>query len=158
ADVDALAVRFVPYAGEMGDVLARDPAGDQDGPPVKTLPAEATNELAEALSRAAGVSGVGKTLQSARELKAVDYVGGPVAGRAARVRGGDRVRKVRLGTVGEERRGGASGSIGAQQPEIDNAITTGAEEAGRGLPGAWQASIRTAARSRTHEIPAALGA
>jgi hypothetical protein len=158
ADVDALAVRFVPYAGATSDALAHDPAGDQDGPAVKTLPAEATNELAEALSRAAGVSGVGKTLQSARELKAVDYVGWPVAWLADRVLGRDPVRKVRLGTLWEELRGAASGSIGAQQPEIDNAITTVAEEAGRGLPEAWQASIRTAARSRTHEIPAALGA
>ena len=158
ADVDALAVRFVPYAGEMSDALARDPVGDPDGPAVKTLPADATNELTEALSRAAGVSGVGKTLQSARELKAVDYVGWPVTWLADRVLGRDPVRKVRLGTLWEELRGAASGSIGAQQPEIDNAITTVAEEAGRGLPGAWQASIRTAARSRTHEIPAALGA
>jgi hypothetical protein len=101
---------------------------------------------------------VGKTLQSARELKAEDYVGWPVTWLADRVLGRDPVRKVRLGTMWEELRGAASGSIGAQQPEIDNAITMVAEEAGRGLPGAWQASIRTAARSRTQEIPAALGA
>jgi energy-coupling factor transporter ATP-binding protein EcfA2 len=158
ADVDALAVRFVPYAGEMGDAPARDPAGEQDGQPVKILPAAATDGLADALSRAAGVSGVGKALQSARELKAVDYVGWPVARLADRVLRRDPVRKVRLGTLWEELRGAAAGSIGAQQAEIDNAITTVADEAGNGLPGAWQASIRAAARSRTHEIPAALGA
>jgi hypothetical protein len=159
ADVDALAARFVPYAGEAGDALARDPAGDQeDGQPVKTVPAAATDGLAEALSRAAGVSGVGKALQSARELKAVDYVGWPVTLLADRVLRRDPVRKMRLGTLWEELRGAASGSIGAQQAEIDNAITTVAEEAGHGLPGVWQASIRTAARSRTQEIPAALGA
>jgi len=158
ADVDALTARFVPYAGEAGDPLAHDPAGGQDGQPVEILPAAATDELAEALSRAAGVSGVGKALQSARELKAVDYVGWPVAWLADRVLRRDPVRKARLGTLWEELRGAASGSIGAQQAEIDNAITTVAEEAGHGLPGAWQASIRTAARSRTHEIPAALGA
>src|SRR5215468_7895992 len=157
ADVDALAARFVPYAGEADDALARDPAGDQDGQPVKTVPA-ATDGLVEALSRAAGVSGVGKALQSARELKAVDYVGWPVTWLADRALRRDPVRKVRLGTLWEELRGAASGSIGAQQAEIDNAITTVAEEAGHGLPGAWQASIRTAARSRMDEIPAALGA
>jgi len=157
ADVDALAARFVPYAGEADDALARDPAGDQDGQPVKTVPA-ATDGLVEALSRAAGVSGVGKALQSARELKAVDYVGWPVTWLADRALRRDPVRKVRLGTLWEELRGAASGSIGAQQAEIDNAITTVAEEAGHGLPGVWQASIRTAARSRTQGIPAALGA
>jgi len=158
ADVGALAARFAPYAGEAGEPLAHDPAGDQDGQPVKILPAAATDGLAEALSRAAGVSGVGKALQSARELKAVDYVGWPVTWLADRVLRRDPVRKARLGTLWEELRGAASGSIGAQQAEIDNAITTVAEEAGHGLPGAWQASIRTAARSRMDEIPAALGA
>jgi len=158
ADVGALAARFAPYAGEAGEPPAHDPAGDQDGQPVKILPAAATDGLAEALSRAAGVSGVGKALQSARELKAVDYVGWPVTWLADRVLRRDPVRKARLGTLWEELRGAASGSIGAQQAEIDNAITTVAEEAGHGLPGAWQASIRTAARSRMDEIPAALGA
>ena len=149
ADVDALAVRFVPYAGEISDALAPGPAGDQDGPAVKTLPAETTNELAEALSRAAGVSGVGKTLQSARELKAVDYVGWPVTWLADRVLGRDPVRKVRLGTLWEELRGAASGSIGAQQPEIDNAITTVAEEAGRGRErGGEDAAERQGAEGR----------
>jgi energy-coupling factor transporter ATP-binding protein EcfA2 len=158
ADVDALAVRFVPYAGEVADVIAREPGSDQDGQAKSALPGASTDALAEALSRAAGVSGVGKALQSARELKAVDYVGWPVARLADRLLRRDPVRKTRLGTLWEELRGAAAGSIGAQQAEIDNAITTVADEAGRGLPAAWQASVRNAARSRMHEIPAALGA
>jgi hypothetical protein len=158
ADVDALAVRFVPYAGEVGDVLAREPVSGQDGQAKPALPTASTDALTEALSRAAGVSGVGKALQSARELKAVDYVGWPVAWMADRVLHRDPVRKIRLGTLWEELRGAASGSIGAQQPEIDNAITVLADEAGHGLPTAWQASVRSAARSRAHDIPAALGA
>ena len=80
------------------------------------------------------MSGVGKALQSARELKAVDYVGWPVAWLADRVLRRDPVRKARLGTLWEELRGAAAGSIGAQQAEIDNAITVVADEAGRGLP------------------------
>jgi hypothetical protein len=100
---------------------------------------------------------VGKALQSARELKAVDYVGWPVAALADRVLRRDPARKIRLGTLWEELRGPSAGTIGAQQAEIDNAITAVADEAGRGLPAAWQASVRTAARSRAHDIPAALG-
>jgi energy-coupling factor transporter ATP-binding protein EcfA2 len=158
ADVDALAVRFAPYAGDVSDVLAREPAGDEDGQATPALPMASTEALTEALCRAAGVSGVGKALQSARELKAVDYVGWPVAWLADRILRRDPVRKVRLGTLWEELRGAAAGSIGAQQSEIDNAITVVADEAGRGLPPAWQASVRSAARSRTQEIPGALGA
>jgi energy-coupling factor transporter ATP-binding protein EcfA2 len=157
ADVDALAVRFVPYAGEVAGVIAREPGSDQDGQ-AKALPGVSTDTLVEALSRAAGVGGVGKALQSARELKAVDYVGWPVARLADRLLRRDPVRKMRLGTLWEELRGAATGSIGAQQAEIDNAITAVADEAGRGLPAAWQASVRNAARSRMREIPAALGA
>ena len=155
ADVDALAVRFVPYAG---DAPAREPEGGQDGQATTALTVASTDELTEALSRAAGVSGVGKTLQSARELKAVDYVGWPVTRLADRVLRRDPVRKARLGTLWEELRGAAAASIGAQQAEIDNAITVLADETGHGLPAAWQASVRGAARSRAHEIPAALGA
>ena len=157
ADVDALAVRFVPYAGEVSDVLARD-SGDEDGQVTPTVPPASAEALTEALCRAAGVSGVGKALQSARELKAVDYVGWPVAWLADRMLRRDPVRKLRLATLWEELRGTAAGSIGAQQSEIDNAITMVADEAGRGLPPVWQASVRGAARSRTDEIPGALGA
>jgi energy-coupling factor transporter ATP-binding protein EcfA2 len=158
ADVDALAARFVPYAGQVGDAHVREPASAEDGRATPALPVASTDALTEALSRAAGVSGVGKTLQSARELKAVDYVGWPVAWLADRVLRRDPVRKTRLGTLWEELRGAAAGSIGAQQPEIDNAITVLADEAGHGLPTVWQASVRSAARSRARDIPAALGA
>ncbi len=155
ADVDVLAARFAPYAGPA---VVREPASDEDGQAAPVLPAATTEALTEAFSRAAGVSGVGKALQSARELKAVDYVGWPVAWLADRVLRRDPVRKVRLGTLWEELRGASAGSIGAQQAEINNAITMVADEAGYGLPAPWQASIRSAARSRTHDIPAALGA
>jgi energy-coupling factor transporter ATP-binding protein EcfA2 len=156
ADVDALAARFMPYAGPAADPVIPDAAGEQDRHAEPVLPAASTDALVAALARAAGVNGVGKALQSARELKAVDYVGWPVAWLADRLLRRDPARKIRLGTLWTELRG-ASGSIGAQQAEIDNAITMVADEAGRGLPGAWQASLRGAARSRTRDIPAALG-
>ena len=158
ADVDALALRFVPYAGEAGGTALREPASDLDGQAEPRLPIATTDALAEAFSRAAGVSGVGKTLESARELKAVDYVGWPVAWLADRMLRRDPVRKARLRTLWEELRGASAGSIGAQQAEINNAVTIVAEKAGQGLPAPWQASIRNAARSRTHDIPGALGA
>ena len=157
ADVDALAARFVPYAGEVGDAPAREPTSGEDGQALPALPVASTDALTGALSRAAGVSGVGKALQSARELKAVDYVGWPVAWLTDRVLHRDPVRKTRLRTLWEELRGAAAGSIGAQQAEIDNAITVLADEAGHGLPAVWQASVRSAARSRASDIPAALG-
>jgi hypothetical protein len=218
ADVDAVAARFVPYAGDA-DVRARvipaapwaaapepgsapepgaaagpDGAGPADaasngalgeggagaagtagaaggaagaagaaargtGEAARTgLSAAATDTLAAAFATAAGVSGVGRALQSARELKAVDYVGWPVAWLADRVARRDPARKIRLGALWDELRGVTAGATGAQQAEISNAITTLADDADHGLPGPWQASVRQAARSRTAEIPGALGA
>jgi hypothetical protein len=232
ADVDAVAARFVPYAGDA-DALARvtaaldpgtaaldpgtaAPAGagglpgtagvpgaadvpagagaeqaggaGQGGPPeqgsgaangagtadpfaavdgfgtdgmpgavTSPVPAASTDTLTAAFCTAAGVSGVGRALQSAREMKAVDYVGWPVAWLADRVTGRDPVRKVRLGTLWDELRDVSAGATGAQQTEISNAITVLAGEAGRGLPRTWQVSVRQAARSKTTSIPAALG-
>jgi hypothetical protein len=205
ADVDAVAARFVPYAGdtevrervspappwaaapepgvfEAGNGTA-EPAGNSahdetsaagdatDAASAGTispgaglaeagksaLPAAATEALAAAFASAAGVTGVGRALQSARELKAVDYVGWPMAWLADRVARRDPVRKIRLGALWNELRETSAGATGAQQAEISNAITVLADEAGQGLPGPWQASVRHAARSRTAEIPGALG-
>jgi len=207
ADVDTVAARFVPYAGDTevrarvsphapwaaapepgtqngpgsaaaepapgspavpADAPGRDAVGDDGGGEASAagdaaeaarsvLPAAATETLVGAFATAAGVSGVGRALQSARELKAVDYVGWPVAWLADRVARRDPVRKIRLGTLWNELREVSAGAAGAQQADISNAITVLADEAGRGLPGPWQASVRRAARSRTGEIPAALG-
>jgi len=222
ADVDAVAARFVPYAGDA-DALARvtaaldsgtaaldpgtaaldpgtgaldpgdaggEPAGrsSQGGPPeqgrgaaddtgaadpsavadgfgtngmpgavTSALPAAWTETLAAAFCAAAGVSGVGRALQSAREMKAVDYVGWPIAWLADRITGRDPVRKNRLGTLWDELRDVSAGATGAQHAEIGNAITVLADEAGHGLPGTWQASVRQAARSKATDIPPALG-
>ncbi len=136
---------------------AGEPAGDGGGTAWPALPTAASDALVTAFSAAAGVSGVGRALQSARELKAVDYVGWPVAWLADRVARRDPVRKIRLGALWEELRDISAGATGAQQAEISNAITVLADDAGRGLPGPWQASVRRAARSRTAEVPAALG-
>lgn len=135
-----------------------EPPGDIVDIARRAVPAGASDALAAAFCAAAGVSGVGQALQSARELKAIDYVGWPVAWLADRVAGRDPVRKVRLGALWDELRAVSAGATGAQRSEISNAITTLADEAGRGLPAPWQASVRQAARSRTEEVPGALGA
>ena len=146
-------------AGAGGPFAAADGSrGDGVPDAVKsTLPAASTETLAAAFCAAAGVSGVGRTLQSAREMKAADYVGWPIAWLADRVAGRDPDRKIRLGTLWDELRDVSAGATGAQRAEISNAITVLADEADRGLPGTWQASVRQAARSKTADIPAALG-
>jgi GTP-binding protein EngB required for normal cell division len=191
ADVDALAARFVPYAGVQevlgasGPPWANGDAGSSEGSggggaaeagaaaedadksgedagqdsalPVR-LPASSTEALEEAFSQAAGVPGVARALQSARELKAVDYVGWPVSWLAGRLLRRDPVRKIRLGNLWDELRGVAAGPAGAHGPEIDNAITALADDAGAGLPAPWPATVRAAARSGVADIPAGLGA
>ena len=143
ADVDALAARFAAYAGPP-----QTPA---------TVPAASVEQLTAAFSAAAGVPAVGDALRSARELRAVDYVGWPVAWLAERLAGRDPIRKVRLGRLWDELRGVTAGPAGAQQAEVDNAITRLADEVGQPLPEPWSQTVRDAARSRAGNIPAALG-
>jgi energy-coupling factor transporter ATP-binding protein EcfA2 len=141
ADVDAFAARFAPYAGPA-DV---EGAGEHE------------DALVSALSQAAGVAGVGRALQSTRELRAADYVGWPVSWLAGRMLRRDPVRKIQLGTLWDELRGVTAGPAGAHKAEIDNAITALADEVAPGLPAPWPATARSAARSQVDDIPAALG-
>ncbi|HXZ75393.1 MAG TPA: ABC transporter [Streptosporangiaceae bacterium] len=141
ADVDALAARFAPYAGQAGPA---DPEQHSDA-------------LVTAFAQAAGVAGVGRALQSARELKAVDYVGWPVSWLADRLLRRDPVRKIRLGTLWEELRSMSAGPAGAHRAEIDNAITALSDGVAPGLPAPWPATTRSAARSQVDAIPSALG-
>ncbi len=141
ADVDAIVARFKPYAGQA----------EVD------RPAQHEEQLVTAFSQAAGVAGVGRALQSARELKAVDYVGWPVSWLADRLLRRDPVRKIRLGTLWEELRGMSAGPAGAHKAEIDNALTALSDEVAPGLPAPWPATARSAARSQVDAIPSALG-
>ena len=148
ADVDGIAGRFAQYAG--------DPDAAPDAAASSVL-SRSTGQLTDAFSRAAGVAAVSDTLQSARELRAVDYVGWPVSWLVERLSGRDPVRKIRHGKFWEELRGVTAGPSGAQQAEIDNALTRLADEVGSALPAPWSQTTRTALRSRAREIPAALG-
>jgi GTPase SAR1 family protein len=150
ADLEVMAVRFLPYAGE-----GRGPAEDDD---FSEVPPNSAATLAEAFGRAAGAAGVGQALQSARELRAIDYVGWPVSWIVDRALGHDPVRKLRLGNLWEELRGVAAGPAGAQQAEIDNALTVLGDQIGPTLPKPWSQTVRAAARSGRDEIPGALGA
>jgi GTP-binding protein EngB required for normal cell division len=153
ADVNAIIERFLPYVGEAAAAGSSDGAEDfYDVPPL------AAELLAESFARAAGTSGVGQALQRARELKAVDYVGWPVAWLADRAIGRDPLRKLRLGNLWEELRQVSAGPAGAQQAEIDNALTALGDQVGSALPQPWSHTVRAAARSKARQIPAALGA
>jgi hypothetical protein len=67
------------------------------------------------------------------------------------------VRKIRHGKFWEELRGVTAGPSGAQQAEIDNALTRLADEVSSVLPKPWSETTRAALRSGAQEIPAALG-
>ncbi len=148
ADLDAMAARFARYAGGGPAAVS---------PPVVSLPAASGQALTDAFARAAGVPGVGRAVQSARELKAVDHAGWPVSWLADRVLHRDPVHKIRLSLLWDELRGMPAASAGAQQPGIDNAITEVATDAGRDLPKPWLDTVRAAARSRARDIPTTLG-
>ena len=163
ADVDDIAARFAPHAvpgpphrpGQGRSAAQTDTAAVLNA---SHVPAESSEQLVEAFSRAAGVSAVADALDSARELRAVDYVGWPVAWLADRIASGrDPVRKVRLGKLWADLKSMSAGPSGAQQADIDKALTKLADEVGPPLPKPWSQTVRAAVRSRAEEIPAALG-
>jgi predicted GTPase len=143
-DVDMVVKRFAPYAGDAA-------------PAVVTVSAESRERLVEQFSAAAGVSAVGDSLRSARELRAADFVGWPIAWLAQRVTGRDPLRKMRLGMLWNELRSVTAGPSGAQQAEIDNALTEIGDQLAEPLPRPWLRTVRAAVRSRADQIPAAVG-
>lgn len=155
ADVDTIAAKFGPYAAATAQ--SADSA-DSPSAAVHVIPDDTVELLTEAFARAAGVSAVGESLRSARELRALDYVGWPIGWFAERVTGHDPARKVRLGKLWEEMHSVTAGPSGAQQAEIDNALTALADKLGPPLPLPWSQTVRSAARSTAKDIPGALGA
>ncbi len=166
ADVDGIAEQFALYAiepveraGRAGHAPgARDPRDADGGPGAGHLPAGSEAQLVDAFSGAAGVSAVGDALQSARELRAIDFVGWPIAWLAERLTGRDPVRRIRLGRLWAELRSMSSGPSGAQQADVDHALTKLADEVCPPLPKPWSQTTRSALRSQAGQIPAALGA
>jgi GTP-binding protein EngB required for normal cell division len=143
ADVDALLPRFAAYR-------AADPG-------VSAVAADQAAQLVDAFAAAAGVRAVGDGLQSAYELRAIDYIGWPVTRLAERLPGRDPVRKMRLGDLRDELRGIVGGPVGAQQADIDNTLNALAGDICASLPLPWSRTVRAAARSQVGRIPAELG-
>jgi energy-coupling factor transporter ATP-binding protein EcfA2 len=144
ADLDRVMARFDPYAGDVGA-------------PASSVPAASKTRLADRLAAAAGISAISDALRSARELRAFDFVGWPVAWFIQRLSGRDPIRKVRLGMLWNDLRSVTAGPAGAQQAEVDTALTDlGVELAGQ-FPRPWSQTVRAAVRSRADEIPAAVG-
>ncbi len=144
ADVDALLPRFAAYRGTAPNVGAVDD--------------NRVAHLLDAFAGAAGVLAVGDSLQSAYELRAIDFVGWPVARIAERLPGRDPVRKMRLGDLREELRGMVGGPVGAQRANIDNTLSALAADICTSLPEPWSRTVRAAARSQADQIPPALAA
>lgn len=188
ADIDRIAGRFAPYAGaaaadgrrrgsgfggaRFSDGTGYDGTGydgsgyddtgyygePEDSAPGPAVPLSATDQLANAFAAAAGVIAVGDALQSARELRAVDYVGWPFTWLAERVLHRSPMRKIRLGRLWDELRSVTTGPTGAQQAEVDNALTRLADEIAPQLPEPWSHTVRAAVRSQAGQVPQALGA
>ncbi len=144
ADLDGVISRFKPYAGDASAAASG-------------VRAASKTRLADRLAGAAGVSAISDALRSARELRAVDFVGWPVAWFVQRLSGRDPIRKVRLGMLWNDLRSVTAGPAGAQQAEVDNALTDLGGELADELPKPWSQTVRTAVRSRADEIPAAVG-
>jgi GTP-binding protein EngB required for normal cell division len=156
ADVDKVVAGFEPY-GELvpGDAFDEPEAGADAG---EDLPQGTDRELGAALAEAAGVRAIGESLRSARELRAADYVGWPIRWLVERLTSPNPARKVRLGRLWEQLRDVTTGPSGAQQAEIDNAVTWVADSRVPELPRPWSRTVRAALRSRAAEIPGAIGA
>jgi GTP-binding protein EngB required for normal cell division len=155
ADVDKVVAKFEPYG--VTEPAAADGSPEPGDLRQEHLRPGTAPELAADFATAAGVSAIRDALRSARELRALDYVGWPVSWLAERLTSRDPVRKVRLGKLWDELRGVTAGPAGAQQAEVDNALTRVADENIPPLPSPWSRTVRAAVRSRATEVPAAIG-
>jgi GTP-binding protein EngB required for normal cell division len=159
ADVDRLVSQFETYSAVAGaDSDIRDDSSPTSTQAASTLSAGTEPELAAAFAAAAGVGGIGDALRSARELRALDYVGWPLSWMVERLTSSDPIRKIRLGKIWAELRGLTAGPSGMQQAEVDNALTHVADERVPPLPKPWSRTVRAAIRSRAEDIPVTVGA
>jgi len=145
ADVDVVAARFAPFAGDA----------DADAGGVSP---ERRQELADRFAAAAGVAAIADALRSARELRAADFVGWPVGWLIQRLTGRDPLRKVRLGMLWNDLRSVSAGPSAAQQAEIDLALTELGDQLAGQLPKPWSQTVRAAVRSQAGQIPGTIGA
>ena len=152
AHVDSAARRFTVYAGGADTAAASKRAERW------MLSGSVETSLTGAFSQAAGVAGIGRALESARGLRAADYLGWPLRWLTDRVLRRHLVRDNQVSAFWNEVRDAPAASAGARQSEIDAAITRLGAEVGRDLPAPWSETVRKAARARSGEIPGAVGA
>ncbi|GIH91757.1 GTPase [Planobispora siamensis] len=160
--------REVTGGSASGGVVARRPA-PADPVPVREVPADSlAGPLTSALSQAAGVPLVVEAVAKAHRHRSVAATGWPVTRWIRRLRP-DPLRRLRLGTPagrsepasGTERPENAGDAVGrtsiptagtVQRSQMDTAIRDAAAAASAGLPEAWAAAVRHAARSRVNEL------
>jgi GTP-binding protein EngB required for normal cell division len=141
-DLATVVARFKRYTGD-GSMLPE--------------PAMSMRKLVDQFYAAAGAAAVGDTLRSARELRAADFVGWPVAWLAKRLTGRNPLRKVRVSMLWDELRAVSTGPAGAHQAAVDNTLTEFGDRLAEPLPKPWSQTIRKAVRSNADAIPAAVG-
>jgi hypothetical protein len=142
ADVDILAGRFEAYA-KQGTAVVPEPAAAA---------------LIDAFGHGAGLAAAADALQGARQTRALEYVGWPIASLAGRLRGRNQAGKSGLGDIAGHLHSLAAGTADAHPAEIDNALTAFGSEVARPLPLPWSRTVYSAARSKADVIPGALGA
>jgi GTP-binding protein EngB required for normal cell division len=120
--------------------------------PSASVPPAPAGELAEAFTRAAGVTAMAQAMASARGSQAVRLTGWP----AARLLRGRPGLPALRGTGADASGRGAEAVGQAQQSEVDNAITAFADSVGGALPVPWAGSLREAARRNAPLVPTAL--
>ncbi|MCO5999890.1 P-loop NTPase family protein [Actinoallomurus rhizosphaericola] len=143
ADMDRLIQRF---EGAFGAVE-----------PPSTIDDKRAAALVEALVDAAGIPAVAEAMESAYQLRALDYVGWPLTRLAARLRS-DPLRRMRLVELRDELRAAFTTPVNAQQAHVDNALQDVTEDVVRDLPPTWRRSVREAGRSNADALPETLGA
>ncbi|HEY3733819.1 MAG TPA: ABC transporter [Streptosporangiaceae bacterium] len=141
ADIDALTAKFDAYAGSRS----------------VSVPEGSAVALTDAFARASGTAAVCDAMQGAREQRAADYIGWPVAALASRLPGRNPARKMAPWNIAGQLAELAAGPREAQPAEIDNALTAFGAEIGALLPVPWSRTVYSAARSRADTIPRALG-
>jgi GTP-binding protein EngB required for normal cell division len=123
---------------------------------VALVPAQPAAELAAAFGRAAGLGAVTDAMQGVREAHAARFIGWPVAKLARSRRRQRLVRGLRPGGPGAGARSITATAGQAQRSDIDNAITSFADEVSAPLPEPWSRTVREAARSGSEEVQQAL--